>query len=149
LDIDKTLDRIISLEIEIENTYISYIKKTDNQSLKQLLYSLLDQEKEHKKRLIEIKKNPSLLYAFADWKDREFSLKLYVSDKKYSESISQNDFLLFLIDKKEKMSKLYSNLSSMARDRNIAFFFTSLAYEEQKHKNWVVNRYELEMLSSF
>jgi rubrerythrin len=149
VEADRLLNQLIEVEKEQQRIYASRLKIETNIGMKQLLTSLIEQEKDHERRLTDLSEAAAPETLFDSRKLARFSLSSYSKTQKYSESLNVNDMLNLIIEEEEIASRLYSDISAMCRDDERGFVFTSLAFEENKHKNWAMDRYELEMLSGF
>jgi rubrerythrin len=124
------------------------MKATDRQGMKNLLGSLISQEREHEKQLGEVLEDPLTEEAFEN-APGDIDSSQFASKTEFSKTMSYNDLLNMIIEKEEKSAELYSYIASLTDYDEIRYIFENLASEERKHKTWAVNRYELEMLSSF
>ncbi len=146
---EELVESVIKKEQEQQKMFSSGLKNSANMGMKQLLSSILEQEKDHERRLGEALANADMDDLFhADGLAR-FSFVPYEPATSYKSDISTNDFLNLIIEYEEKTSKMYSDISELCTDDDTRFLFTSLAFEENKHKTWAVDRYELEMISGF
>ncbi len=146
-DINEILDFAIEKEIEAQKTYLAYAASAGGRSLRKLLLSMVDQEKDHEKSLRELKERGDVLGAFQPAGDVDIELDKYTVDIEYRDDMNYQDFLLLVIKKEEKSYELYKALEATAKDTDVKYLFSRLAEEEKKHKKWAQDRYDLEILT--
>ena len=143
------MDHLIRREQEDQELYKAYLEKVDKPGMQQLLHSLLDQEHEHERMLENIINSHSYDDIFKDSERVAIDLGRYSLRKLLSEDMNYNDILNHIIEREERGAALYAELSRHAGTEEVTVIFSNMGFEEQKHKNWAVDRYELEMLASF
>ena len=136
------------MEVKDQEQYSEFSKTTEKTGLKQLLGSLSEQEKGHAGKLRNLLETIDLDETFKEFNADTFRMEDYVSGKIFNAKMNYNDLLTAIIDREEKAFQLYSFLSTCTRTAEVSFLFSTIAFEEQKHKSWAVDRYELEMLAS-
>ncbi len=141
------LDFAIAKEIEAWNIYLSYADRTEKRGLRKLLLSMADQEKEHEKRLNELKEGRSPDLVFSETAKPDIKISDYTVDAGFPCDMSYQDFLLLVIKREEKSYQLYKWLRSKADNEEIRLIFKQLSDEEKKHKAWAQDRYDLEILT--
>jgi len=141
------LDFAIAKEIEAQNIYLSYADRTEKRGLRKLLLCMADQEKEHEKRLNELKEGGSPDLVFSETAKADIKISDYTVDVEFSRDMSYQDFLLLVIKREEKSYQLYKWLRSKADNKEIQLIFKQLSDEEKKHKAWAQDRYDLEILT--
>lgn len=139
----------IAVEREKEDIkiYKDYVKHTTSRGIGQLLSSLIDQEEEHEREINTLLGRDDLDTLFNGKDLAVFQADSYLPSSSYSQDLSTNDFLNHVIEREDMGVKFYSSLAGMCLPEDVAFMFNNLSFEEQKHKSWAVNRYELEMLA--
>lgn len=148
LTILELIEYATDVEKQDQEYYTRYIKTTERPGLKKLLSSLISQEKEHEKQLLEVQQDPIIGEVFSD-APADIDVAQFQTEHQFSEKMDYNDLLNLIIEREQKAADLYSFIASSTNYDEIRYFFENLAAEERKHKSWAVNRYELEMLSSF
>jgi rubrerythrin len=143
------LDHLIRREREDQALYKAYLQKVEKPGMQQLLHSLLDQEHEHERMLENITNSHSYDEVFRDAERVPVDLVRYTLSKELSDDMNYNDILTHIIEREERGAALYAELSKLAGNDEVTVLFSNMGFEEQKHKNWAVDRYELEMLASF
>jgi len=141
------LDFAIAKEVEAQNIYLSYADRTEKRGLRKLLLSMADQEKEHEKRLNELKEGGSPDLVFSETVKTDIRISDYTVDVEFSRDMSYQDFLLLVIKREEKSYQLYKWLLRKADNEEIQLIFRQLSVEEKKHKAWAQDRYDLEILT--
>lgn len=144
---EELLELAVRREQEDQRVYGDYLKKTDAQGLRKLLLSLIDQENEHEKGISSILNEYDLSMVFDGDGISKFSADDYLPKSVFSADMNVNDFLNHVIDREETGVRFYSALAGLCGSDELRFTFNNFSFEEQKHKNWAVNRYELELLS--
>ncbi len=134
-------------EQDDKKIYKDYMKKSNSQGLRQLLASVIEQEEEHERELQEIIERDDIETLFNAKDLSVFQPDAYNSSTQYLPDMSVNDFLNHVIEREETAVRFYSSLAGMCTQDEVTFIFNNLSFEEQKHKGWAVNRYELEMLA--
>jgi rubrerythrin len=129
--------------------YKAYLEKVDKPGMQQLLNSLLDQEHEHERMLEGIPHSHSYEDIFEDSEQVPIDLGRYSLQKLLSEDMNYNDILNHIIEREGRAAAMYAALSRLTGTEEVTVIFSNMGFEEQKHKNWAVDRYELEMLASF
>ena len=145
--IESILDFAIGKEIEAQETYLSYAGKTERRGLQKLLMSMVDQEREHEKRLKELKSGAVLESVFPGIRKADIKINDYTVDTEFSPDMDYQDFLLLVIKREEKSYKLYQWFMSKTVNDEAKLIFKQLAGEEKKHKAWAQDRYDLEILT--
>ena len=145
--IDSIIDFAIEKEIEAQNIYLTYAGRTSGKGLRKLLLTMVDQEKEHEKRLKELKESGDISHVLPDKKVIDIKIGDYAVDVEFSEDMSYQDFLLLVIKREEKSLQLYKWLEGKTSDSDAKYLFSRLAEEEKKHKAWAQDRYDLEILT--
>lgn len=143
------MEHLIRREREDQELYKAYLEKVDKPGMQQLLHSLLEQEHEHERMLEDIENSQSYEDIFADSNQVPIDLGRYSIRKELSDGMNYNDILSHIIEREERAASLYAALSKLSSIEEVTVIFSNMGFEEQKHKNWAVDRYELEMLASF
>jgi len=144
---EEILKHALSMEIRDYDVYQECHKVTERPGLRQLFGSLASQEKEHAKKLEDLIASMDPDDIFDTYDAQAVNPDHFATAKKIEPAMNFNDLLISIIDREEKAAAFYSFLSGCTRVSEIAFLFSTLALEEQKHKSWAVDRYELEMLA--
>ena len=139
----------VEIEKSFQGVYKKYLQGTTSPGLRKLLTSLIEQEHDHEVRLGEIARGHDLQELFIPDILKDFTFSRYSNTIESSPDLSVNDIMNLIIKSEEESARMYSDISEMCLDESIGFLFTTLAFEENKHKNWAVDRYELELLSGF
>lgn len=130
--IDDALDFAIQSEQEAVDFYTNLADGAKNQSMRKVFIQFTNEEKGHKKRLINIKKKGT--FEFSD--EKVFDLKIgdYLIDIEATSDMSYQDALILAMKKEKSAFKLYSNLAGIAPNSELKNIFLALAQEEAKHK---------------
>ena len=144
---ESIINFLITVKSKLHELYLSYYRNTQKPGLKKLLLSMIDQEKEQEKALHDFKKEYNLNTIFLAKSLEDINLDNYKISRKYSREMEYRDFLLFIIEQKEKSVQLYKKLIEKTSNIDIKYFFSQLSDETNKHKTWAQDRYDLDMLA--
>ena len=144
--IKEIIDFALERERESQEIYLDYARKTERIGFRQLLLSMADMEKEHENKLKELKEEKGQSPLFDGTQSIEARLTDFMVQEEFSPDMDYGNFLLLIIKREEKAEKLYEELKSIAADTEVKELFSWLAEEERKHKAWVQDRYDLEVL---
>ena len=142
------IDFALKEEREGQNFYRLYAKAAEHRGFQALLGSIIEMERTHEKKLLEMKELRTLEQTFPAALLNSLNIKISADETVFSPEMEYRDFLTLLISREETAEQLYRQLSSAVRDQEPQHFFTVLAAEERKHKDWLQQRYDIEMLSS-
>lgn len=143
----EVIDFAIKREQEAQEGYIGYARATRRQEFRRLLLAMADMEKEHERKLQELKSRGGLERVLQAGQPDAVRLSDYLVEMPFSPEIEYGDFLLLVVKKEEKAEKLYEKLEGLAADEETRWLFAWLKGEEQKHKAWARDRYDLEILT--
>jgi rubrerythrin len=146
MNVAEVIDFAIRKEQEAQQTYLGYAAATLRPGFRQLLLTMSDMEKEHERRLTELRDRPETARSFREGSVGEVRLADYHVEMGYSPEMEYGDFLLLVIQKEEKAERLYERLQSAASDDDTRWLFAHLANEESKHKAWARERYDQDVL---
>jgi rubrerythrin len=127
--------------------YAGYLASTTSQGLKQLLRSMISQEKDHVKRLAELKKAGDLSGLLVADANLEVSVDVHPIAEEAKLGMPSARFLSLVIEWEGLAAELYRTLGAKATNPELSFLFRRLSDEELKHKTMAQNRHELEELS--
>ena len=142
------IDFALKEEREGQNFYRSYAKAAERRGFQALLVSIIEMERTHEKKLLEMRELQTLEQTFPAALLNSLNIEISADETAFSPEMEYRDFLTLLINREETAEKLYTQLSSAVRDQELQHFFAVLAAEERKHKDWLQQRYDIEMLSS-
>ena len=145
-DITQAIDFAIEREREAQELYLAYIKYTQRAGFIQLLISMVEMEKEHEKKLLSLKAGGKLNHIFPSGSIQDLKISDYLVDIDFYPDMEYGDFLILVIKKESSAENLYRYLESLTTDQEVKQIFQVLAEEEKKHKIWVQDRYDLEIL---
>ena len=145
-NINEILDFTIEQSEGSTNRYILFYNTTDRQGLKRFLLSLIEQEKEHAKRLIELKRAGSPDGIFVQSDSSRIDLGTYRSSKVVRAGSSYAEILSFIIEQKDLSAKLYNLLESETTNGDVANLSKRLADEDGKQRVMAQDWYDLEEL---
>ena len=146
-NIDDILTFAIEKEREAQETYSTYAKTTEKSGFRRLLLSMVAQEKDHEKILLELKTGKSTEAALSAESSVDVKIADYLVDVEFSTDMSYQDFLILVMKREEKAVQLYQYLKEQSDSSDAKSLFERLADEEKKHKAWAQDRYDLEILT--
>ncbi len=145
-----TVEEIVAFAIERERQaqtlYRDYARRTDRQGFGQLLLSMAGMEQEHERKLREAQRGGRIASSFAPGPAEDLKLDQFLVDVPFSPDMEYGDFLILVIKKEGQAEALYRGLAAAAQVEDLRGLFSLLAGEEAKHKSWVQDRYDLEIL---
>jgi len=141
--IDEILDLAILMEDQSIQIYTSAQDKVVNPGSKEMLKTLVIEEKGHKKRLLNIKEKVKHLEKFSS---TEKIQDLKISDLLVKESLSAEsgyqEILIFAAKREKETHDMYVNLAKKYKGSGIENTFLMLAQEELKHKYLLEKEYD-------
>ncbi len=146
MNASEVIDFAIRKEQEAQQTYLGYTAATRRPGFRQLLLSMADMEKEHERRLRELKRKGDKGRSFRGEGAGAVRLDDYHVEVTFSPEMEYGDFLLLVVQKEEKAEQLYEKLRSLAADDDTRRLFALLAGEERGHKTWAQERYDQDVL---
>lgn len=143
LSLDEILDLAILMEDQSIQIYTSAQNKVVNPGSKEMLKTLVIEEKGHKKRLFEIKEKEKLLENFSS---TEKILDLKITDALVKESLSAEagyqEILIFAAKREKETHDMYVNLAKKYKGSGMENVFMQLAQEELRHKYLLEKEYD-------
>ena len=130
--IDDVLDFAIQSEQEAVDFYTNLANESKNQAMCKVFIQFANEEKGHKKRLQNIKREET--FEFSDEKVIDLKIGDYLIDVKPATDMSYQDALILAMKKEKSAFKLYSDLAGIAPNSDLKNVFLALAQEEAKHK---------------
>jgi len=144
--IAEVIDFALQREREAQEVYFKYAAGTKRVGFRQLLLSMAEMEKDHEKKLCQLREAAELSLAFPGCGGTDLRLGDYLVDVPFSADMEYGDFLILIVKKEEKSENLYRKLFALSEDRAVKELFSALAEEEKKHRRWAQDRYDLEIL---
>lgn len=152
--IEKKVDKIqLLLDHSIRMIRIStvvfakYSKVIEWIGMSRLLQSIIDIEKEHEKKLLRIYQSGKIEELFDLIPEIPFSAGDFFKNVEYTDKMDYSDFLSMVILQLNESCRLYGYFTSISRGDTLRHFFNTLSAESKKQKMWVLDRYELEILT--
>jgi rubrerythrin len=145
-NIEEIIDFAIKREREAQATYLSYAGKTGRRSFSELLLSMAEMEKEHERKLVELKQGRRGLDSFTPSEQADLGLAEMLVEVPFSEDMEYGDFLILVIRKEQDAEQLYRKLGGMTSSAELKNMFALLADEERKHRDWAQERYDQDIL---
>lgn len=130
--VDKILDFAIRNEQDAADFYTGLADKMEREYTKKIFLDFAGEEKEHKDKLIAVKKGKLMLHA----EERILDLKIgdYLLDVDMSPDLDYQEALILAMKAEKTAFKLYNDLASATDNAGLKETFLNLAQEEAKHK---------------
>jgi rubrerythrin len=138
--LEEILDFAIARERRAQEIYTTYARATDRKSFARLLATMAEMEKEHERRLSELKAQ-SAEKAVLDAAER-FTVEEPFKEMAFSPEMEYGDFLVLIIQKESEAERLYLRLEGRAASAEARQLFRHLAGEEKKHRDWAQEAYD-------
>lgn len=126
------LDFAIKGEEEAVEFYTGLAGKMENLAMKKVFEDFAGEERGHKARLDELKKDGS--YTCPAQKILDLKISDYTVDIKPSTDMTYQDALLLAMKKEKAAFKLYTDLAGMTDDDGVRSALECLAQDEARHK---------------
>jgi rubrerythrin len=140
--IGEIIDFAIDRERQAQEMYLSYARTSGRKSFSRLLLTMAEMEKEHERRLMELKGQRAWASAFGTAAPERLSLEEPLKEIAFSPDMEYGDFLVLVMRKEEEAEKLYQQLETLASADETRRLFRQLAGEERKHRDWARERYD-------
>lgn len=134
----------IEREEEAIKSYGKMIDMAKTPGIEKLLLELQEEEKNHKKLLLEItaeKIKPLEIEEVTDLKISD-----YLVEEPLSEEMNFQDLLVFAAKKEQKAAELYSAMARKAKTEELKKLFEFLIQQEKSHKLKLEEEYEKHVL---
>jgi len=145
-NIEKIIDFAIQRERDAQASYLEYARATERRGFSELLLSMARMEKEHERKLLELKQGQGTTEQFTPPKGEDLGFSETLVDIPFSPDMDYGDFLVLVIRKEGEAEKLYRHLQNLALNADLSGMFQMLADEERKHKDWAQERYDEDIL---
>ena len=145
--IEEILEFAIDRERKAQQMYLAYAGSTDRKGFQKLLLSMAQMEKEHERKLTELRRGDRAGELFRPLTGSDQKLDEVLVPVPFSPDMEYGDFLILVIQKEGEAEQLYGRLSGLARDSGAGALFQVLAEEERKHKAWAQDRYDRDVLT--
>ena len=144
----KTFEEAIKFAIEREEqairSYGDLIEMAEAPGIKTLLQELQDEERNHKKLLLNITKEKIESLEVKDVVDLRISD--FLEEEPPGEGMSFQDLLIFAAKKEQQAVELYSELLREAKREELKNLFEFLIQQEKSHKLKLEEEYEKHVL---
>jgi rubrerythrin len=144
-----TLDDILEFALEREDAsyrlYLNAAKISANISARKIFEELAEQEKGHKRLLLNLDKEKISNYTFRAIPD--LGISEYLVDVSYHDSMTYQEILVYAMKNEEKATRFYLEAEKMTDDPELKRLLQMLANEEQKHKFRLESLYEEKVLT--
>ena len=130
---DEILDFAINAEQEAINFYSNLYGRTNNENMKLAYREFILEEKSHKDKLMELKKEGSLS-GIELKKVTDLKISDYMVEKQIHDDMDYQDSLEVAMLREKAAYKLYTDLAEISDSSELKKMFNFLAQEEAKHK---------------
>ena len=133
----------IKLDLDIYNKFSKSIQWI---GMSKMLNSMIDIQKEHQKKLIQLRQSGNLEKLFNTNQPIEKE-DIFFQKVNFLEGMDYIDFLSMVILEQEEYIKFYEYLKSLTVIDDVIHIFRTLADDARKQRLWALDRYELEILT--
>jgi rubrerythrin len=143
-----TLENIFDFAIHMEEyaiqIYTSAIDRTSSLASKNFLAELVEEEENHRKRLLEVKNNPDKIteIGFSDTPIPDLKIVDYLEDVSLSPDADYQQILIYAAKKEKASHDLYIRLAQQFHNTDLGNLFYQLAQQELKHKFLLEKEYD-------
>lgn len=130
--VNEVLDFAINAEQEAIDFYQNLADKTSNSDMKQAYMDFVNEEIQHKAKLLNVKETGIL--EKAGTKVVDLKVSDYLVSVKITDNMTYADALVVAMKKEKAAFKLYLTLSTRTDSKELKDLFLMLAQEESKHK---------------
>jgi rubrerythrin len=142
--VDEALDFAISEEEGAAAFYTELAEKTPSSAIKELLLSFAEEERGHKRKLLDVKAGEKMLPQSGETQD--LKIADYTVAVEPSSEVSYQEALIIAMKKEKAAYAMYVDLAGKAPDQNLKNLFLGLAREEANHKLRFEIEYDNEVL---
>jgi len=129
--VNEVLDFAIAREVEAYDFYMKLAALAQRPQTVKVIRDLAVEERQHKIRLEAVKAGEIVL------KEEEvgnLDIAGYIEDVKPTAGMSYTELLILAMKKENKSYRLYTDLASIAQNKQVKEMFLRLAQEEAEHK---------------
>ena len=130
--VDQILDFAIKNEEDAYEFYTNLANKLDRPHMKKIFEEFALEEKDHKAKLLAVKKGKSMIGS--EKKVMDLKLGESLVDIELDSNLSYQDALIVAMKAEKAAYKLYNDLASVTDDASLKSTLLDLAQEEAKHK---------------
>lgn len=130
--VDQILDFAIKNEEDAYEFYTNLANKMDRPHMKKVFEEFALEEKEHKAKLLAVKKGKSIVGS--EKKVLDLKIGEGLIDIELNSDLNCQDALIVAMKAEKAAYKLYTDLALATDDTNLRATFLDLAQEEAKHK---------------
>ena len=134
----------IAREEDAVEAYGSMSEKTKSPGLKELLLELQEEEKNHKKLLVEL--TPQTIASLKPERVIDLKISDYLVEEPVGVEMNFQDLLIFAAKKEQKAVELYTKLKNSTDDADLQKLFDFMAEQEKAHKYKLEVKYEEHVL---
>lgn len=138
------MEYAVKREEEAARSYGRLMKKAEDPAVRQLLQDLQDDEKNHRKILLGLKKERIEASAGKDVQDLKISD--YLVEEPLAAGMTLQDLLIFAAKKERKAAALYAGLAKKVQGKEHKKIFEFLSKQEKSHKLRLEIEYEKHFL---
>lgn len=143
-----TLRRALKLALNMEEQsieiYTSAQDKVLNRSSKVFLKELVEEEKNHRNKILEVMRDPEKVKEIGSLESGIKDLKIvdYLEDVSLSPDADYQQILVYAGKRERETHDFYMKLAKQYRNKQIGQMFSKLAREELKHKYRLEREYD-------
>ena len=133
LSVDEILDFAIDSEQAAVDLYLGLAAKATSPGIKQAFEEYAEEERGHKKKLLEVKAGKRFLKS-GEKPVLDLKIADYAVDVEPNPDADYQSVLIFAMKKEKAAFRLYSDLAAKTDDPELRQLLLDLAEEEAKHK---------------
>ena len=134
----------IAREEDAVEAYGSMSEKAKSPGLKELLLELQEEEKNHKKLLVEL--TPQRIASLKPESVIDLKISDYLVEEPVGAEMNFQDLLIFAAKKEQSAVELYTKLKNSTDDADLQKLFDYMAEQEKAHKFKLEVKYEEHVL---
>ena len=134
----------IAREEDAVEAYGSMSEKAKSPGLKELLLELQEEEKNHKKLLVEL--TPKRIASLKPESVIDLKISDYLVEEPVGAEMNFQDLLIFAAKKEQSAVELYTKLKNSTYDADLQKLFDYMAEQEKAHKFKLEVKYEEHVL---
>ncbi len=134
----------IAREEDAIEAYGSMSEKAKSPGLKDLLLELQEEEKNHKRLLVEL--TPQKIASLKPERALDLKISDYLVEEPAGPEMNFQDLLIFASKKEQRAVELYTRLENISDDPDLKKLFDFMAEQEKAHKFKLEVKYEEHVL---
>lgn len=134
ISLDKVLDIAIAREEEAYFFYIDLLEKIKDESVRDTINYIAEEEKKHRRFLVDYKNGAKGSAGLKMSTPINYKIAEYLEEEQTNKDMSSSDVYLVASHRELRSQKFYTELAEMHSDPELKDFLLKMASEETKHK---------------